>query len=36
MAVVDFIDGADLTAMPSIGTMMGLNKDGRDRETGGP
>jgi hypothetical protein len=28
MAVVDFTDGVDLSSMPSIGTMMGLNKDG--------
>ncbi len=27
MAIVDFTDGADLSSMPSIGTMMGLNKD---------
>jgi hypothetical protein len=28
MAIVDFTDGADLSSMPSIGAMMGLNKDG--------
>jgi len=29
MAIVDFTDGADLSSMPSIGTMMGLNRNDR-------
>jgi hypothetical protein len=29
MAIVDFTDGADLSSMPSIGTMMGLNRKDR-------